>query len=134
VNTYRASILLFHDVQGHILLQERKNIRKWDEEWGFFGGGIELGETPEQALVREIREELEYDLRSYSFLKEVTVTDKALQVTINIFLGPLPDLNLFTLHEGSGMKLFSLPEARKLNLIPGASVVLDELAAYLERE
>ena len=41
--------------------------------WGTFGGQIEEGETPQEALVREIREELDYDVetpelyRVYSF-------------------------------------------------------------------
>ena len=41
--------------------------------WGTFGGQIEEGETPQEALVREIKEELDYDVetpklyRVYSF-------------------------------------------------------------------
>lgn len=37
---------------------------------GMFGGGIEKGETPEDALVREIQEELCYDLTSWELVAQ----------------------------------------------------------------
>lgn len=39
--------------QGEILLQRRGDCNMW----GFPGGALELGETPEQAAVREVKEE-----------------------------------------------------------------------------
>lgn len=47
--------------KGEVLLQRRGDFGKW----GFPGGAVELGETPEQAAVREVKEEtgLEVEIR-----------------------------------------------------------------------
>ena len=44
--------------KGEILLQRRGDTNKW----GFPGGSIELGETPEMAVIREAKEETGLDV------------------------------------------------------------------------
>lgn len=44
--------------QGEVLLQKRADSGKW----GFPGGAVELGETPQMAAVREIKEETGLDV------------------------------------------------------------------------
>ena len=43
---------------GEVLLQRRGDSNKW----GFPGGAIELGETPQQAAIREVKEETGLDV------------------------------------------------------------------------
>jgi 8-oxo-dGTP diphosphatase len=52
------------DGDGRILLAQRPSGRSMAGLWEFPGGKIEPGETPERALVRELREELGIDTRA----------------------------------------------------------------------
>lgn len=52
------------DEQGRVLLQKRGDSGKW----GFPGGAIELGETPEEAAVRELKEETGLDVAVESLI------------------------------------------------------------------
>ncbi|MBL4720541.1 MAG: (deoxy)nucleoside triphosphate pyrophosphohydrolase [Alphaproteobacteria bacterium] len=51
------------DVDGRILLAQRPPGKKMAGLWEFPGGKVDAGETPEAALVRELREELDIDTR-----------------------------------------------------------------------
>jgi len=46
------------DADGRILLQQRPQGKSLAGLWEFPGGKIETGETPEDALIRELKEEL----------------------------------------------------------------------------
>lgn len=67
--------LIIENASGEILLQLRDNKPELEYPncWGTFGGQIEEGETPQIAIEREIKEELDYDVenpelyRIYSF-------------------------------------------------------------------
>lgn len=47
------------NAQGQVLINERPVGKPMAGYWEFPGGKLELGETPEQALVRELKEELD---------------------------------------------------------------------------
>jgi len=65
----QVSTIVFYDRNYRILLQNRKGISKFGEEWGFFGGSIEDEESPAEALMREVMEELEYKITNFKFFK-----------------------------------------------------------------
>lgn len=57
---YRPSTLaIVTDTQGRYLLVQTNQYQ--DNEWNFPGGGIDPGETPQQAIQRELHEELGTD-------------------------------------------------------------------------
>ena len=111
-----ALIIFYND--DKILLQDRRNIEHSFADWGFFGGRIEAGETPEEAVVRETKEELSFDLKAYTFVKQSHHTYKDTTCTAFVFVAPCPELTEFEQLEGQGMKLVTEKEALKMNMVP----------------
>ncbi len=52
------------DVDGKVLINKRPSGKEYEGYWEFPGGKIEDQETPELALIRELREELNIDVES----------------------------------------------------------------------
>ncbi|MGF6933606.1 8-oxo-dGTP pyrophosphatase MutT (NUDIX family) [Paraburkholderia sp. UCT70] len=55
---------VIHDHEGRHLLQEKSS----DEAWSLPAGGIELGESPQEAIAREVMEETGYAIRIHGIL------------------------------------------------------------------
>ncbi len=64
------------DIDGRVLIARRPEGKAMAGLWEFPGGKLQAGETPEAALVREMREELGIDTRS-SCLAPVAFTSHA---------------------------------------------------------
>ncbi|MBD2296145.1 NUDIX hydrolase [Anabaena sphaerica FACHB-251] len=99
-----AIAILYQD--NKYLMQLRDNIPNIAAAgcWGLFGGHLEPGETPEIALVREVIEEIGYELPS--FAKFGLYTDE--RVIRHVFQAPLlVGLDQLVLHEGWDMGLLT---------------------------
>lgn len=123
----KVALIIFYDKLGRILLQNRKGISKYGEEWGYFGGGIEQGETPEEAVVRETKEELTFDLKDYKFIGIIKTEDQRGIIERHVFISPLPKMELFDQREGKDMQLFSLRDAKKVKSVFGDDQVIKKL-------
>ncbi len=68
-----AVVGLIRDDTGKILLQKRvdPNVPDAHEKWEFPGGKIDFGESPQEALVRECREEIGCTVRAKRLLPVV---------------------------------------------------------------
>jgi 8-oxo-dGTP diphosphatase len=82
--------------------------------WGFFGGGIDEGETPLQGVIRECKEELGYNLQK----------PKQIHVDVNpvgdfyVYVEKYDETKQLVLGEGQAMKWYSLSEIKDLDMIP----------------
>ncbi len=129
--TRKTTAIFLRDKNGRVLLQHRdKYAQRSPNCWGFFGGAIENGETPEQAIRREVKEELGIELNDLSFFKKFEYKRKIELCEVFVFIAPLtyPLKQLKKQqNEGDGLGLFSFEEIKKLNLKEAKINTLKEL-------
>ena len=127
-----VSCIIFKSDDNKILLQHRAIDAKNNPNlWGFFGGHLEKGETPAQALEREIEEELSIFIKNYKFYKTFKYKNKkGHEVIKHIFVAPL-EFNVEGLrakqNEGQNLGLFSFDEIEKLKTIPHDFEVIQDV-------
>ena len=61
MKTLLVSAVALIDPDGRVLLAQRPESKSLAGLWEFPGGKVEAGETPEAALIRELKEELDID-------------------------------------------------------------------------
>jgi 8-oxo-dGTP diphosphatase len=124
-----AAIILENE-KGEFLLALRDN-KSWipfPNHWDLIGGHVEEGETQEEALVREVKEELDIDLRDYTFFKKFEcLTGDAYENIKYIYRGKINiPIEEITLLEGQRAQYFSkeeIPGLKFANIIK--SVIMD---------
>ena len=129
----RASGALLFLPNGQLVFQRRtKDAPSGAGQLSFFGGAIEPGETMEQALVREVSEEIDIDLTklSYSFLFEVKLDPS--ETAGYHFIGYLYRVDIknldFAIYEGDGAEAYTVAQALARNdLTPIARKALHKL-------
>ena len=89
-------------VKGNSVLATQRGYGQWKDWWEFPGGKVEPGETPEEALVREIREELEADIEVGPLLHTVEWDYPDFHLSMRCYLCTLigPEIHLLE-HESS---------------------------------
>lgn len=112
------------DPSGKILLQRKDLGYKFGPgKWSLFGGHIERNETREEAMIREIREEIgtDIDLTNLKYFKNFIdefMLKGNKKVDHEVFILNFDgDLSKIKLGEGAGFSLFEISELKKLDIL-----------------
>ena len=102
-------------IKNKYLLQLRDKNKKisFPNTWGFFGGKMNTNETPENCIVRELKEEL--NVRSKIIKKEKIIINRLSNYKHFFFqIKVLDEVKDCNLTEGQALGWFSLEEIKKL--------------------
>lgn len=117
--------------RGDKVLATQRGYGPWKDFWEWPGGKMEPGETPEAALKREIREELEADIHIDKFLYTVEWDYPAFHLTMHCFMASLQSESLhLTEHEAA--RWLGAEDLHSLQWLPADDILLPLIAKELE--
>ena len=139
-----CALIVLYDLHRRYLLQLRSNdAPRLPGYWGFFGGGINISESPLQAVCREALEELRYELvHPTLFFQqpfELSVDQQRVQSTVErgymwAFTEILAELKTsIQPSEGADYLWATSIEIKKLKMLDHDRNVISALDNYLDK-
>ena len=108
------------------ILATQRGYGEWQDWWEFPGGKIEAGETPEEALKREIREELSTEINVEEFLCTVEFDYPKFHLTMHCYLCSLLTEALH-LNEHEAAKWLVKDELDCVKWLPADKIIIEKL-------
>jgi 8-oxo-dGTP diphosphatase len=111
--------------QGQVLLQQRDDnpAIRYPGHWSLFGGTIEDGESPAAAVAREVKEEIDFEMRNFGLFREFVQNNKQEFAFAGELTARLDEL---TLSEGQGMNFFYPSQLKELQIRPDDKETLEQ--------
>ena len=111
--------------QGQVLLQQRDDnpAIRYPGHWSLFGGTIEDDESADEAVAREVQEEIDFELRNFGLFREFVQNNKREFAYAGELTAGLDEL---TLREGQGMNFFYPSQLRGLQIRPDDKETLEQ--------
>ena len=122
-----VAAIIIHD--GKIFATQR-GYGEFKDGWEFPGGKIEQGETPEEALIREIREELDSEIEVGELFDTVEYDYPQFHLLMDCFLCKLQKGNL-VLKEHEAAKWLSRESLDSVEWLPADKGLIDKLRNIL---
>ena len=118
--------------KGDKFFATQRGYGEWKDWWEFPGGKMEEGETPEQALVREIKEELSTDISVDKFLYTVNWDYPKFHLTMHCFMCSLLTEALH-LNEHEAAKWLSKDDIHTVKWLPADEILLPMIVTELTK-
>ncbi len=117
-------------VKNGKIFATQRGYGEFKDGWEFPGGKIEEGESKEAALVREIKEELDANIKVESHFIKVEHDYKKFHLSMDCFICTLVDDNLKLL-EHEAAKWLKKEELDSVDWLDADIKIIDRLKTYL---
>ena len=119
-----ASIIFVNDKQQVLLfLRDDKSDIPFPNMWDVPGGHVEADETPEKCIIREMKEEMNLDLKKFQLLCVKEFDDR---IEYTFWKHANLDINKIKLMEGQCLKWFTRQEIWNTELAYGFNEIMEE--------
>lgn len=115
-------------VKGKKVFATQRGYGEFKDGWEFPGGKIEQGESPEEALIREIREELDVDIKVGRLLETVEYDYPNFHLTMHCFICELLSEEI-VLKEHEDAKWLEEDELDSVDWLPADVSLIDKIFA-----
>ena len=112
---------------GDRVFATQRGYGDFKDGWEFPGGKIEDGESPEDAIVREIREELGADIRVKGFLTTVEHDYPQFHLSMDCFWAELVEGSKMTLLEHEAAKWLTYENLASVDWLPADVKVVEKV-------
>ena len=122
-----AAVIRSVDEHGtQVILATQRGQGAHKDKWEFPGGKVENGETPEEALIREIREELDATISVERYLTTVEYDYPTFHLSMDCFWCRLQEGHL-TLLEHEAAKWLPITNLRQVDWLPADTMVAEAI-------
>jgi len=116
--------------KGDKIFATQRGYGEWKDWWEFPGGKIEPGETPEEALSREIREELSTEIQVDKYLKTIDYDYPEFHLTMHCYMCSLLH-DALHLNEHEAARWLGAGDLASVRWLPADLSLLDSIRAEL---
>ena len=124
-----AAIIKSEHEKEPLIFATQRGYGEYKDWWEFPGGKLEEGETPEEALVREIREELAAGITVDRYLTTVEYDYPSFHLSMDCFWCSLSEGQPILL-EHEAAKWLPINHLRQVNWLPADILVIDAIEKW----
>ena len=117
-------------IKDHQVFATQRGYGEWKGWWEFPGGKIEPGECPQEALKREIREELDADISVGELLDTVEWDYPTFHLTMHCYICTLESESIH-LNEHESSAWLTKDSLNSVKWLPADVVLLDKISRLL---
>ena len=125
-----AAVIVKPSDNGNKVFATARGYGEYKGWWEFPGGKIEEGETPQEALVREIREELAVEIEVGDLIQTIEYDYPKFHLSMDCFWAKIKSGHL-ELKEAEDAKWLSKDELDEVKWLPADITLIDEIRKKL---